>query len=157
MKKFFLSLFLAAAVFFTGQCFSQELVSIADEFYTGLADIIEANMDSPQECLGQVINYYQNNQDKIKQIQVYMEEAMKKAAPMMEKLAERYNNMTDEQAEQFDQISTAEDNFKPRASNAGQRYAEVLSEFSQKNPSEGMRIATMAMQLLPKSAMFPQN
>ena len=142
-----------AQVFFWG-CFfvfilgsalpAQDINQLTDGFYNGLADIIERNIDNPQECVAEVDNYYQTHQDEVKQIRQQAEKAMEQIAPQIDK----YMSMTEEEAAALAaQQKGSESTPESRMSQAAKRYSEAVKAFSAKYPKEGMEIAGKAMQL----------
>jgi ribosome-binding ATPase YchF (GTP1/OBG family) len=125
---------------------AQDIQALSEEFYSGLANIIEHNMDKPDECVRFVENYYQANRDKVQALRKAAEEAMAKIAPQIDK----YMNMTEEEARAMEQQQgLGQDRGRPKLSGAAQRYTTALQEFSAKYPKYGMEIAVKAMQIVP--------
>lgn len=148
MKKLF-------SILILGLCFvslpayrgwGQDVNSIADELYSGLADIIENNMNDADACVAQVDNYYKANQDKVVAIRTAVEKAMEQAAPKINE----YMSMSDEELEALSR--KAEERQQAGASqmsSAGKRYTDALKIFSMKYPKAGMKIGMEALQLVP--------
>ena len=123
---------------------AQDLNKITDKFYTGLAEIIERNINNPGECVREVENYYQTHQEEVRQIRQQAEKAMEQIAPQIDK----YMSMTEEEAAALAEKQKASGNTpESRMSQAGKRYTEALKAFSAKYPKDGMEIAGKAMQL----------
>ena len=138
-------------VVLSGIAAAQSLDSLTDEFYGGLADAIEQNMNDPDSCVAAVDNYFAANQDKVAQIRQEAEEAMKAIAPEIDK----YMSMTEEEAAAMEQKQGMQANKQPKMSAAGQRYNNALKAFSTKYPQYGMKIAGKTMQLVPGFSSGP--
>jgi len=123
---------------------AEDVNVIADKFYAGLADIIERNMDDPQTCVKEVEDYYQDNQESIKQIRRAAEKAMEQLAPMME----QYMSMSEEELGALERQQKGWGQ-QPQMSPDAVRYTQALEAFTMKYPQYGMEIATKAMQLVP--------
>ena len=136
-------------VFLAFQALSQavDIKALTDGFYGDLAEIIERNMNNPEQCVAEVQNYYNTNQDKVAQIRQESEKAMQQIAPQMEK----YMSMTEEEAEAMSRSNVGQP--KPQMSAAGKRYSDAVSTFMAKYPKEGMRIAGFSMTLVPMGNM----
>ena len=143
-KIFVLSSFFAFSIICAGA--AQEINKISEEFYSGLADIIEDNMNNPDACVAKVEDYYQANQDKIKEIRAAAEKAMEQMAPQMGK----YMSMTQEEAEALAKKEGAQgETIKPRMLPEAERYSDALKTFSMKHLEAGTKIAMESMQLIP--------
>ncbi len=123
----------------------QDLTKIADNFYAGLADIIEVNMDNPDKCLKEVEDYYQKNEATVKQIQMRVEEAMKQATP----LVDEYMSMSEGELEAFAREQKLNHQSQLRMSPGAIRYIETMEIFAMKYPAYGLQVATKALQLIP--------
>lgn len=124
----------------------QDLTKIADNFYAGLADIIEVNMDNPDKCLKEVEDYYQKNEATIKQIQMRAEEAMKQATP----LVDEYMSMSEGELEAFArERNLMSRQSRLRMSPGAIRYTETMKIFAMKYPAYGLQVATKDLQLIP--------
>jgi len=126
---------------------AQDLTTIADSFYAGLADVIERNMDNPEVCVQDVESYYRANQSAVAQMRQAAQKAMEQVAPEIEK----YMNMTEEdlQALAKKHAESGQAANQPHMSVGAQRYTRALKNFSAQYPQYGMKIATKAMQLAP--------
>ena len=134
---------------FVGQLRAQDVSRLADEFYAGLADIIERNMNAPDNCLAEADRFYQTNQDKVLAMRKAAEKAMQQAAPLMEK----YMSMSEQEAEALaNKQQGGVQGRQSRLSSAAQRYTEAVKNFATKYPMPGMRLATLAMQLVTDPA-----
>jgi hypothetical protein len=74
-----------------------DLSALLEDFYGGLADIIENNMDEPQNCVREVDAYYQDNQALVYQIQEETANVMAQAAPMMQGMMDDYQSAKSEE------------------------------------------------------------
>ncbi len=123
----------------------QDLAKITDNFYAGLADIIEANMDNPDKCLREVEDYYQKNEATIKQIRILTEKAMKQLTP----LVDEYMSMSEAELEAFAREQKLNHQSQLRMSPGTIRYTETIKAFAMKYPAYGLQLATKALQLIP--------
>ena len=128
---------------------AQDLNQVVDQFYAGLADIIERNMDNPDQCVREVEDFYAANQETVNKIRQAAQEAMKELSPMIDK----YKSMTQEEIEalhqearekQIGQTDFPEVTLPPLADGAD-RYAQAIQAFAAKYPEAGMKIAAKAM------------
>ncbi len=143
--KHFMLLCIFLAIF-NGIVTAQQINSVTDEFYNGLADVIEKNMDVPEDCIREVDNYFTANQDKVELIRREAAKAMEQIAPEIDK----YMSMTEEEAAAMAQKQGTQTNRQtPKMSAAGQRYNEILKAFCSRYPQQGMKIAGKTMQLVP--------
>ncbi len=143
--KYFVLLCICSFIF-KGAVTAQQINSVADEFYNGLADVIEKNMDAPEDCVREVDNYFAANQDKVELIHREAAKAMEQIAPEIDK----YMSMTEEEAAAMAQKQGTQTNRQtPKMSAAGQRYNEILKAFCSRYPQQGMKIAGKTMQLVP--------
>jgi len=148
MKKLF-------SIFILGLCFvslsayigwGQDVTGIADELYSGLADIIGNNMNDADACVAKVENYYKANQDKVVAMRNAAEKAMERVLPKMDE----YMSMSEEELEALaKKAEKRQQAGEPQMSPAGKRYSDALKAFSMKYPKAGMEIAMEAMQLVP--------
>ena len=123
----------------------QDLTKITDNFYAGLADIIEVNMDNPDKCLREVEDYYQKNEAIIKQIRILTEKAMKQLTP----LVDEYMSMSEAELEAFAREQKLNRQSHLRMSPGAVRYTETMKDFAMKYPAYGLQVATKALQLIP--------
>jgi len=148
MKKLF-------SILILGLCFvslsayrgwGQDVGSIADELYSGLADIIENNMNDADACIAKVDNYYKANQDKVVAIRTAVEKAIEQASPK----TDEYMSMSKEELEALSKKAEEQQQAGgPQMSPAGKRYTDALKVFTMKYPKAGMKIGMEAMQLIP--------
>ncbi|MDD5085383.1 MAG: hypothetical protein PHE61_04985 [Candidatus Omnitrophica bacterium] len=125
----------------------EPLTKLTDEFYAGLADIIERNVDNPKVCLSEVESYYQVNKDKVAQIRSGMKDFFKE----MYVLAEKTKSMSLEERKAFTKSEEAKlkEISEPLATSGGERYVKAMGEFSTKYPEYGLEVAAKAVQLFP--------
>ena len=123
----------------------QDLTKITDNFYAGLADIIEVNTDNPDKCLREVKDYYQKNEATVKQIRIWAEEAMKQATP----LVDEYMSMSEGELEAFAREQKLNRQSQLQMSPGATRYTEAMEIFAMKYPAYGLQVATEAFQLIP--------
>ncbi len=143
--KYFVLLCICSFIF-KGVVTAQQINSVADEFYNGLADVIEKNMDAPEDCIRAVDNYFSANQDKVELIRREAAKAIEQIAPEIDK----YMSMTEEEAAAMAQQQGTQANRQtPKMSAAGQRYNEVFKAFCSRHPQQGMKMAGKTMQLVP--------
>jgi hypothetical protein len=130
----------------TGAVIAQQISMVADEFYNGLADVIEQNMNYPDACVTAVDNYFTANQDKVGLIRQETSKAMELIAPQIDK----YMSMTQEEAAAMKKAQSAQAN-RPASqmSAAGKRYNDAFKAFMTQYPKQGMKIAGKTMQLVP--------
>jgi ribosome-binding ATPase YchF (GTP1/OBG family) len=149
MSKIFKIFVVGFFAFIIFQTISQakDLRALSDEFYSGLAGIIERNMNNPEQCVAEVQDYYNANQDKVMQIRQESEKALQQIAPQMDK----YKSMTEEEAEAMSKSSV--ERAESRMSAAGKRYSDAMKAFMVKYPKEGMKIAGFSMALVPTIGM----
>lgn len=147
----YLGVALACLFILSGAAAAQMLDSLTDEFYNGLADIIEQNMNDPQACVTAVDGYFTTNQDKVEQIRKQAAEAMEAIGPEIDK----YMSMTEEEAKAMAEKQGTQPDRQPKMSAAGQRYNDALKAFSLKYPQYGMKIAGKTMQLVPGFSKGP--
>jgi protein subunit release factor A len=150
MKVLFLAFLMLFILNYVG--LAEDLNKLTDRFYTGLADIIEGNMDSPNECVRAVDKYYLDNQALVGKMRQATKEAMEEATPMIEKMINKYESMSEEELEALEkQYQGMEQEMSKKQIPAGAaRYTELLQTFTMKYPKYGMEITMRAMQLMPK-------
>ena len=149
--KYFVLLCICSFIF-KGAVTAQQINAVADEFYNGLADVIEKNMDAPEDCIREVDNYFAANQDKVELIRREAAKAMEQIAPEIDK----YMSMTEEEVAAMAQRQGTQANRQiPKMSAAGQPYNQILKAFCSRYPQQGMKIAGKTMQLVPVFNMTP--
>lgn len=124
---------------------AEDLSAVTDEFYSGLAAIIEANMDSPDNCVSEVDNYYKKNQKSVEKIREFTAKTIEQAMAVKD----RYGAVTDEEPEDVDLMAVQEGITAPGLTSGSARYANALKNFAMKYPREGLKIAGKSTQLLP--------
>jgi len=129
--------------------FAEDLQQNMDTFYAGVSDIIERDMDAPDECVAAVDRYYQEHRDFIGR----MRQETAKGLKAMEQYVASSGELTDEKL-----IAMSEEmerkGAKPReASPVMERYSKLLGEFTLKHPGHGVRIATKAMEFMPQQGV----
>lgn len=118
---------------------AEDLVGATIEFYSGLAQIIEDNMDDPDSCVSQVREYYRSNQDEV----LILRKAAKDALDRMSGVYGKYSQRdSDSQME-------ASNNDKEAVIQAAMRYGNALRSFSAKYPEAASEVKAESMQLLP--------
>lgn len=125
----------------------RSLAKLTDEFYGGLADIIEQNMDNPKACVGAVEDYYQANENRVTQIRSGIRDFFEEMASLAEK-------STTMPAEEFKAFAAAEEArlkeiSEPSATSGGERYVKAMEKFSTKYPEYGLKVAAKAVKLFP--------
>ena len=125
--------------------------TIMDGFYSGLADIIENNMDSPERCVAEVDRYYEANKATIEEMRRLTEEAMAQVAPQAMKIMDDYESMSEEELAELEKRAERS-RMAPavKISPGAARYSEVVRQFTQRHPQHGIKIAMKAMEFLPK-------
>lgn len=163
MKKICNIFVLTFLIIFALSCASgaEDIDTIMDKFYDGLADIIERNMDSPDQCVREINDYYKDNQATIEKIRKMMEKGMAQARAMMkqyERTHDKQTYMTDDDIEAMERRArlmgmtrgVAEE---PTMSLGEERYAKALEAFAAKYPLRATDIAIKAMELMPTGKM----
>jgi len=147
----FLGFYAAAA----SSAFGQNLHDLSEKFYSGLAGIIERNMDNPANCVREVDAYYRNNQALIKQIRSETAKAMQRIAPMVQEYMQAIDgsmsgsDFDEAKLRELDSQMGAYRTRQPSGSPAIDRYSKAIEAFSKKHPQYGMKIAMRAMELMP--------
>ena len=125
---------------------AEEINNMVDDFYNGLAEIIENNMDDPEKGVKEVEGYYQNNQETVMKIRQEAEKAMQQIAPVIDK----YMSMAEEEAAALaEQQKGRQNTQESRMSPAAKRYSDALKALTLKYPKYAMEIAGKAMRLFP--------
>ncbi|MFH1856032.1 MAG: hypothetical protein ABH836_02230 [Candidatus Omnitrophota bacterium] len=138
----FLGLFILTAV-----VKAQDLQMLTDDFYMGLAEVIENNMTDAEGCLNDVNNYYEENSFLVEQIKEEAKKTLNETLPLMEEYTEETvaSNESDLSSVEIEEIQWNEQSASP----AMQRYAEALEAFTQKYPKYSFDIGIKAMELFP--------
>ncbi len=126
-------------------CHADDTERLINRFYNDLADIVESHMDSPDLCVEAVNRYYDTHKDDVKKIREIMAEAMVRTVDAMAAHEEEFANMTEEEMRAYEERAQAS---CESGGVTGNRYAEVLGEFSSRHPRQGMAISMKTMELL---------
>lgn len=108
-------------------------------YYTDLADIIERDMDNPDQCVEEIERYYQENQEDIEKMQEYTEESRRRGEGMQNR------PVTEEEIEKAGEALS-----QTKMVEALNRFIEVLSNFSMEHPDHAKRIREVMEQFAPK-------
>lgn len=163
MKKICNIFVLTFLIIFALSCVSraEDVDTIMDKFYDGLADIIERNMDSPDQCVREINDYYRDNQATVEKIRKMMEKGMAQARAMMkqyERTHDEQTYMTDDDIEAIERRArlmgmTRGIAEEPAMSPGTERYTKALEVFTAKYPLRAMGITMKAMELMPTGKM----
>lgn len=123
------------------------------DFYNGLAEVIERNMNNPGACLAQAEDYIKNN---IKTLQEVAERGRRMAQQNMQK----YENMNREELEST--MKEAERTMSDpkvaesmnRSMTAMNKFVEVMGEFTVQHPDEGERIMETLSKYSPQENIY---
>ena len=133
--------------------FAEELGELTDQFYSGLAQVIENNMHAPGEAVRAVDAYYAMHEREAQKIREKMEVPMREASELMDK----YQSMNAAELEAWKRSESGHVR-RRQESSAQTLYGEALMAFSERYPIEGAKIASKAMALLPDmSAQFARQ
>lgn len=149
-----LIIFLFAAISHAEE--ANEIATLMNKFYNGLADIIERNMDSPDACVAEVESYYENNKEAVDKIRSLMEKALAQAMAMAKELEAKsaeYSKKENMSPSELAELAEKEAALIPKPSPAREteRYSKALAAFSAKYPKQGLKIATKSLLLLPEA------
>ena len=132
---------------------AEEIAALMAEFYDGLADVIERNMDDPDWCLSEVGAYYKENEATVQRVRELAEKAMEEAAALMQEYESMKNeyNGTDHMALEQLKGPAEEDSAQggSPAEHETDRYTQALQAFMLKYPSHGLKIVMKAMKFIP--------
>ena len=126
---------------------AEDMTNTMDNFYDGLATVIQDNMSDPGRCAEEVDKYYKRNQKIIEKVHKMIEESGKRK----EGMAGKYESMTDEEIEAFENKSEMPAGIQPPAMPGSVRYTKALQAFILRYPQQGMKIASKAMEFVPDS------
>lgn len=135
-----------------GAAKAEDTAAVMDRFYDGLADVIEKNMGDPDECAGAVDDYYVSHSADVEAIRNATAKGIEKAADLMEKEMEKYENMTEEELAALEEKAGGYSVSKTMSPGMA-RYAAAMERFTQKYPSQGAMISMKAMQFLPGNTL----
>ena len=123
-----------------------------NEFYNGLANIIEENTDKPRECLLRVDEYYVSHGELIQRVRGSVKESMRKTTELL-KEQESFGSMSEEDIADFhnkiNEISDEARELNISVSEGTKRYTLALSEFAKKHPNTAIKITMKTMVFLP--------
>lgn len=123
------------------------------DFYNGLTEVIERNMDSPEACVVQAGNYIKNNIGVLQKVA----EAGRK---MAQQNTRKYENMSQEKLEPaMEEAERVMSDPKiaesmNRSMAAMNKFMEVIGEFAMKHPDEGERIMEVLSEYSPQDEMY---
>ena len=137
----------------SGALQAENLNTIADGFYNGLAEVIERNMNAPDRCVTEVDNYFEANQATVRKIRKMSEKPMAQAMGMGMAMMEKYESMSEEELDalqrQAEQKEKKMQQVYEKKMPGATRYSDAMEEFMMKYPQHAMRIAGKTMQLVP--------
>ena len=143
LKGFIVLLFLVFIV--TGLATAEDTGKVIDQFYNGLASIIERNMESPDNCVREVEKYYANNQGVVAKIRKMSEVAMARVSA----IGDKFDSMSDEELAKLEESVGPLSPSGELISQGMQRYVAALQSFTFKHPQHALKVAGKAIQLLP--------
>ncbi|MBP7215942.1 MAG: hypothetical protein KBA46_01530 [Candidatus Omnitrophica bacterium] len=140
------ALFFMLSIVIAVPCFAQEIEKVADEFYNGLANVIEKNCSNSQVCVTRVKDYYKKNKDKVTQIRKSTEKLMEEIKPQLDK----GETMSKADLAAFEKKAEQAIRLDPTISAGWKRYAQALKALSARSPENSSKIAVLALSLMPK-------
>ena len=149
LKVAIIALFVLCA--FKFPAFAEDLTTMSDKFYNGLADTIQRNMNNPERCVKEVDKYYDSNRSYIIKIREITEKHMKEAMAMMDK----YENMTAAEMEAMSK-KMEKNMVNPHVSKGAEKYGETMEKFATKHPQYGFKIAMKAKELMPQGGSLAE-
>lgn len=130
-----------------------DLRALQDKFYVGITDVMERNMEDPQQCLRAVDKYFEDNQALVAQIRKETEKVMAQSAPMMQKMMDQYQSMSEEELEALEKksvgIAGMEKRIASQMSPTMTRYNKVMDTFMERYPQYAMELAGKMLRLMP--------
>jgi hypothetical protein len=148
LRNFMMSFLLISVL--CSVCFAEGYVETMDKIYADLADIMEANMDNPGQCMAGIDSYLEQNRDTITKAREEGERALAQAAPMMQNMMGQYTPMGIENMEALAEKGEAiQDRAKAHMNPEMARYTQVLQVFTMKHPDYALELAGKMMQLVP--------
>ena len=124
---------------------AEDIKTVVDEFYGGLAAVIESNMESPGRCLREVSSYYKKNRKSVEKIRELTAKNMEETMAVKDKSAA----ITNEGPQAFDLMAFQRGVTAPDLTPGSAKYANALKKFTKKYPREGLELAGKTVQLLP--------
>jgi hypothetical protein len=128
--SFILGFLIIALLYSKG--YSEDVKTFMEGFYDELADIIERNMNSPEQCVAEVERCYENNKEKLSQ---FMEEAKRSAASQGISIEQKASLMTEEEIKEIMQNVQTSKLFQIMF-----RFNQVLENFSRIYPQHALKI-----------------
>jgi hypothetical protein len=145
LRSFMLGFLLIAVL--CSVCFAENYVETMDRIYADLADIIEANMDNPGQCLAGIDRYFEQNRDTITKAREEGERALAQAGPMAQSMMGEYSSMgMDALGEEGKSI---QERTEARMNPEMVKYTRALEAFVTRHPAYALQLATKMMQLVP--------
>ena len=123
--------FLIIAILYS-EGLTEDAKTFMERFYDDLADIIERNMNSPEQCVAEVERCYENNKGELCQ---FMEEAKKSAASQGVSIEQKASLMTEEEIEEVMLSAQTSKLFQIMS-----RFNQVLENFSRTYPQHALKI-----------------
>ena len=163
MLKIFGSLLMSLLIFqFTPSwATAEDINTFTEEFYMGLSDIIENNINNPDVCVARVNDYYSARKELIEKIQDLSKEPMAEAMSMGIKMIKNYESMSEEELKAHKQQALAKqsefEGMNSMALPQATRYGRILEEFTRMYPQQGMQVGLKTMELLPEMDGFKDN
>lgn len=131
---------------------AQDIGQLTDDFYAGLADVLEKNMDDPQQCLKEAEQYYQENQATVEKIRAAAEGAFVQAEPMMQQTMDKYKSMSEEELKAMPEQQQGIQVPGPTQGTPGMdRYIKLIQAFTMKYPRCAVQLTMLSIQLIPES------
>lgn len=125
---------------------------VTEMFYSGLANVIESNMNAPDKCVRDVERYYSNNKRLVLKIREETQGKIKEFEPIMNeymKLIEKVmaGEVSEEELAAFNKELQKKNPIQYSAE--VDRYTAALETFTQRYPKQGMKIAAKSVELAP--------
>jgi len=139
---------LIICVFISSACknvHAEDIETVIDGFYDGLALVIESNANDPDRCLREVNAYYEKNQKVVEKIRDLTAKGMEQAMAVQDKSSV----VAVEEPQAFDLMAFQRGITAPDLTPGSVKYTNALREFTKKFPREGLRIAGKTVDLLP--------
>jgi len=140
--------FLLASILICNSCCAyqdDEINALINGFYDGLADVVERNMDSPEQCVKEVEDYYTENKQTVEKVQQMVKEGITKTMSAVKD----YETIDEEQINKdLEKGAMQSSMVQPEPSKEVERYTKALNAFTKKYPQEGLKISMKAMQFV---------
>jgi len=128
--SFMLGFLIIALLYSKG--YSEDAKTFMEGFYDELTDIVERNMNNPEQCVAEVERCYENNKEKLSQ---FMEEAQRSAASQGVSIEQKASLMTEEEIEEVMRSAQTSRLFQIMS-----RFNQVLENFSRTYPQHALKI-----------------